>query len=110
MALSPYSSTECCASAPITFFTALSIFPTRTVPSIFIDTLGVRALLRPVQEIRRRFDPVLKNDGINHFSTARATPRGHADLTRIVLQIYVVFHDHQPSAPRAVIVDVRSGN
>jgi hypothetical protein len=45
-----------------------------------------------------------KNHVVDDLSAARAPQRGDIVLTRIVLQIHVVFNDHQSSASRTDIV------
>jgi hypothetical protein len=47
---------------------------------------------------------VFKNHVVDGLSAARTPQRGDINLIRIVLQIHVVFNDHQSSAPRTDIV------
>lgn len=74
------------------------------------DPLSIFSLLHDVQEIRRGVQSVPKNDRVDDFATTGATETRHADLTGIVLEVHVIFRDHQSPATHAgVVTGVQGG-
>ncbi|MBU6432214.1 MAG: hypothetical protein KJS98_02720, partial [Nitrospirae bacterium] len=66
-----------------------------------INTLRIFSLLHAVQQIRRRVQPVPKNDRVYDLATTGATQTRDADLNGIVLEVQVILRDHQPPTTHA---------
>jgi hypothetical protein len=75
-----------------------------------IDPLSIFSLLRAVKQIRSRVQSVPKNDRVDDLATTDTTKTCDADFTSIVLEIQLIFGDHQPSETRATgFAGLRSG-